>query len=62
MVRRLFGCKHVGYLDSMVRRIDGKIVCPCNRCGKLLVADYGLALGCSWEEKPPNAKLTDRPE
>lgn len=37
-------CAHVCSTSKMQRRADGMIECPCERCGKVLVAHYGLAL------------------
>lgn len=48
-------CSHAGYLEDMQRRrSDDMVTCPCNKCGKLLVATYGLALPMKWERKPDN--------
>jgi hypothetical protein len=50
-------CSHACYyLESMKRRPDGRIECPCHRCGKMLVADYGLALPATLEQRPKVAE------
>jgi hypothetical protein len=50
-------CNHTGYLSKMNRRHDQQVECPCNKCGKILLASYGLALPMKWEPEPDNAKL-----
>lgn len=45
-------CAHRGYIDD-IRRVDvDRVECQCHRCGKNLVATYGLALRCRLERKP----------
>ena len=58
-IRSLF-CSHICYLENMQTRENGNIECHCRKCGKLLVAEYGLALRCRFERKP-NGKLTGGP-
>lgn len=45
-------CYHAGYLDDLKRRQDGQVECPCFKCGKVLVANYGLAMNITWGRKP----------
>lgn len=40
---RQYFCAHRTSTANLVRRPDGRVECPCNRCGKILVADYGPA-------------------
>lgn len=53
-------CAHAGYLEDMQRRQwDDMVTCPCNKCGKLLVATYGLALPMKWERQPDNLTISN---
>lgn len=45
-------CSHICYLEDMQRSESGNVECHCRKCGKLLVAEYGLALRCRFERKP----------
>ena len=51
----LFPCSHVCYLDELRKLSDG-VTCACPKCGKILVADYGLAIECTWKQKIKEAK------
>jgi hypothetical protein len=45
-------CSHQKRLGNL-RRINADLVeCPCDRCGKLLTAPYGLALPGTWVPAP----------
>jgi hypothetical protein len=42
-------CDHEFFLDDIqLRDIEGIVRCKCWKCGKLLQADYGLALKGHW--------------
>lgn len=47
-------CNHSSYIENIERRDDGQVQCPCIKCGKLMVAEYGLALPTNWQTKPAN--------
>lgn len=52
-------CSHEGYIENIYRLYVGQVACPCNKCGKVLVAEYGLALPIKWMTKPLNAALCE---
>ena len=47
---RRFLCSHVCSLKEMHREKDGMVAATCLKCGKVLRADFGLVLPCTWEE------------
>jgi len=47
---RRFLCSHVCSLKEMHREKDGMVAATCLKCGKVLRADFGLALPCTWEK------------
>lgn len=49
---RQLNCNHVGYLKNLKRYSTDYVTCPCERCGKLLDASYGLALPITWLPDP----------
>lgn len=50
-------CKHeCHYMTDMHRRQDGEVECVCHKCGKMLVAPYGLALPAKLVVAPKESK------
>lgn len=47
-LRRLL-CWHSYSLSKLERRDDGKVSCPCMKCGRVAVADYGLLITERWK-------------
>jgi len=48
---RRFLCGHVCNLKQMHREKDGMVVATCLKCGKVLHADFELAMPCTWENQ-----------
>jgi hypothetical protein len=48
---RRFLCSHVCSQKQMHREEDGMVAATCLKCGKVLRADFGLALPCTWENQ-----------
>jgi len=46
---RRFLCSHV-CSQKQLHREDGMVAATCLKCGKVLRADFGLALPCTWEK------------
>lgn len=46
-----YRCKHTITFSEMKRVSDVEVTAPCNRCGKILSAPYGLKLPINWEEQ-----------
>lgn len=54
---RQAGCSHVCSLYDMSSTgpptdPNRVVSAPCRKCGKILKADCGLNLGCSWTQEP----------
>lgn len=49
--RGLLPCDHECYLEDIIRDGDA-VICRCIKCEQVLVGQYGLALPCSWLQKP----------
>ena len=47
---RRFLCSHVCSQKQMHREEDGMVTATCLKCGKVLRADFGLAMPCTWEK------------
>ena len=45
------GPDHACYLADLKRVSETRVECECFRCGKRLVATYGLALPCQWHPR-----------
>lgn len=54
-------CDHRIGVDKLQRITPDLVVCPCNRCGNVLSAAYGLALHAKWEAAPPMAQWETPP-
>jgi hypothetical protein len=44
-------CSHCCFLEDLERVSEDKVICPCNKCGKVLSAEYGLALPVTWQRR-----------
>jgi len=44
-------CCHAVFIEDIKRVSDEKVEAPCNKCGKVLSAPYGLALTAKLEWK-----------
>ena len=45
-------CEHQVYIDDIRRASPEKVYAPCNRCGKVLSAPYGIALKATLMRRP----------
>jgi hypothetical protein len=49
-------CSHRIALDNLRRTSPDRVECQCHRCGKMLTAEYGIALKGTWERLPVEAQ------
>jgi hypothetical protein len=54
-IRQLF-CRHACYIEDIIRLQNDLVECQCNRCGKVLHADCGLALHAQLMQKPKHLR------